>query len=491
MRTHLAALLSAMALACSAFASTGENDIAFAIPQEGLVTLGIFDSAGRLIRTLHSLEPEEDFRKGLNGLITFWDGLDTSGKALPPGQYHIRGYLIPEVAVEGVAYHFNDWLAGANAPALAWIEDFDILAGDTLLIAAQTPEGSLFCTRMEADGTFVWTTPLNGGAPALIATPGRTVFVKTDTTWHSLSTADGTPTANSLPATLPASVSAISATGDTLLIATGSGISSFPENLPTPPPQPPVAFSALAAAGSTLIGAGHSGLWISTSGTPFRNLTLPVHASSLSTRDETAFWFTGTAMDPDSTPLVGQVDTDGELLRMLSTSADAPPPIKIRALPDRGGFMVLDQSTSVQAIRLITKTGDGNWTIVWERRIEKAPSFGFVNGAVVPNAGDKPANNSLPFRLSENPLTGERGDIFLKAASGPSGTFLVTGDGLPVARISERIDTTQFALERGPDSGSIRLLQGNAAGAEEFLVRNLGSIIPLNVGRIELEHPTR
>src|SRR3954470_22108454 len=80
-------------------------------PMKGTVSLGVFNKAGKLVRTLkREAEAEKDFTVGLNGLITQWDGNDDSGKVAPPGTYLVRGFCVGAIEVSGEAYHCNDWI---------------------------------------------------------------------------------------------------------------------------------------------------------------------------------------------------------------------------------------------------------------------------------------------------------------------------------------------------------------------------------------------
>ena len=66
---------------------------------EGTISLGIYDSTGKLVRTLHRAATGDEFVAALDGYITHWDGLDDSGKPLPPGQYSAKGYMVGDVTV--------------------------------------------------------------------------------------------------------------------------------------------------------------------------------------------------------------------------------------------------------------------------------------------------------------------------------------------------------------------------------------------------------
>jgi hypothetical protein len=79
-------------------------------PMQGSISLGIYDRAGKLVRVLHREATEKDFVIGLNGLITRWDGKDDKGEALPPAKYAARGWMTGDLAIDGVAFHGNDWV---------------------------------------------------------------------------------------------------------------------------------------------------------------------------------------------------------------------------------------------------------------------------------------------------------------------------------------------------------------------------------------------
>jgi methylenetetrahydrofolate dehydrogenase (NADP+)/methenyltetrahydrofolate cyclohydrolase len=146
-----------------------EGEFVFAVPSTGQITLGIFDKNGHLVRTLHALDGEEKFQVGLNGYISRWDGLDNSGKKVPPGTYHIRGYQIGEATVTGEAFHFNDWISESDTPPISWIEDFEVLEDSDLLLFAKTPAAPIVARASIKDGHLV----IEKNPPADKTSPAR------------------------------------------------------------------------------------------------------------------------------------------------------------------------------------------------------------------------------------------------------------------------------------------------------------------------------
>jgi hypothetical protein len=104
-------------------------------PLEGTLSLGVFDRSGKLVRTLKSEAVPADFTVGLNGLITFWDGRDDAGRAMPPGKYRVRGLAVADLEITGEEFHCNDWVESDEGPHPAVFETIR-MSGDTLELLA-------------------------------------------------------------------------------------------------------------------------------------------------------------------------------------------------------------------------------------------------------------------------------------------------------------------------------------------------------------------
>jgi len=408
-----------------AFGAPAQNEFIFAVPATGRITLGVFDKNGHLVRTLHALDDEEKFQVGLNGFISRWDGLDDSGKKVAPGTYHIRGYQIGEVEVSGEAFHFNDWISESGMPPISKIEDFEVLDGGDILLTAKTPADSVFVRASIQDGTL-----------AVEKSP------PTDKT--------GPPRQK---------------------LAELSG-------------QLPEAFHSIDSSGDTILGASTDGVWISQNGSAPRKIDLPTRVESVSLVNGESFWFVGKSSDSTQPLVVGEADFNGEILRALPYESGDPAPKKIRAT--QSGFVVLEELPGTQRLRSLTRDDAGEWVVDWEKTLRQSERFGFANGEVTADAGTTPQLDSLRFRLEENPLTGERETITIRAAVDANGTRLVTEDGLPLLLVSEQTGVQRAVIHRGKSPDSIRLLQSNGAAVEEFLIEGLRHILPLNAGQIEI-----
>ena len=71
-------------------------------PLEGTISLGIYDTTGKLVRVLHQEAKLDDFTIGADALVTQWNGKNDAGEDLPAGKYRARGYLVGPLKVEDV-----------------------------------------------------------------------------------------------------------------------------------------------------------------------------------------------------------------------------------------------------------------------------------------------------------------------------------------------------------------------------------------------------
>jgi len=133
-----------LALALSSgLLTAAAQQFTFALPEfEGRISLGIYDGTGKLVRPLFVNAEEEDFQKGLNGLIANWDGRDAAGQPVGSGTYSVRGFLVGDaVETEGVAFHFNDWVEDDASPRVVDVEAVVPTEADSFLLCGQGPAG--------------------------------------------------------------------------------------------------------------------------------------------------------------------------------------------------------------------------------------------------------------------------------------------------------------------------------------------------------------
>ena len=147
-----------LALALPAFAQESVPIIFLPPPMEGggTISLGIFDSAGKMIRILHRDASVDEFKQGENGLIARWDARDDAGQPVPLGKYGARGWMSGNLGVEGVAFHGNDWIKD-ESPRYTRVLAVQGVGRDEVQVTLRAADGK--------ESTLGWKLSREGDAP--------------------------------------------------------------------------------------------------------------------------------------------------------------------------------------------------------------------------------------------------------------------------------------------------------------------------------------
>jgi len=130
-------------------------------PLDGSISLGIYDTKGKLVRILHREADLDAFEIGSDALSTAWDGKNDAGENMPLGKYHARGYVVGDLKVEGVGYFFNDWVTDEDSPHIKKIEDIAREGEQSLLLLATLAGGdrAIISTNLEGQIAENWDEP--------------------------------------------------------------------------------------------------------------------------------------------------------------------------------------------------------------------------------------------------------------------------------------------------------------------------------------------
>lgn len=516
MRKILLVLLAGLLPALS---SGEEQRFAFALPEmQGRISLGVFDSAEGLVRTLFVGAAETDFSVGLNGLIATWDGRDDEGRPLPAGKYRVRGYLVGNaLKAEGVAYHFNDWIYDEKSPRVTRIEDFRRLPGGFVILADVLGGEQSVAFRFDQLRGILWTNPLNAapasdpllpgsgarlplvelaGAPSLPLPVGDRMLALTDQyaavllsgVIHLLRTDDGTTVTTQPEGSVHAAC--MDASDDVLVLGASEGIAKMglPALAPLSELKTPVSFNALAVDGERILGASSrsSEVWESKDA-QWRKLPLAAAVSSLSLGLKGTFWVTATDAE-NGKPFTGQFDTEGELLRAYR---DEFSPAKVRASTEMEEIAVLEASGSAQRLRVLSLVQDdsdasGDWAIAFEKTIQDCRRFGIVDGKLAADAGAAPQTDQVNITLATGGLTPSAPTLAVRVTFDHTGLWLQTRSGLRLAFLANQPNVRRVALLLGPEKKFLTVFAGDDTVVAEYGVRGLGNIVEIDAGEVEL-----
>ena len=519
-RILFAALLAGL---LPALASEREQRFAFALPEaEGRISLGVFDSAGKLRRTLYVSAAEKDFKIGLNGLIASWDGKDDSGQPMPAGQYRVRGYVVTDdLKAEGIAYHFNDWVDDEKAPRITRIDDFRKQPGGVVVLAQALNDTHPLVFRFDQLRGFLWVTALGGavtpgtiveeagltGEPSyrlaqlpqvddssaftnkrLLATTEDYAAVLIRDTLHLLDMSAGTVI--STQATKFSPVECFAASHDALFLGSQAGLTkiALPNLQISEEIGPPIPFDALALHGEQMVGASSSywQVWGFTD-RKWEQLPLTIAPSSLSFGFGETFWVT--AIDEkDGKPFTGQFNRQGEFLRSYR---DGFSPVRVCASTAIEEIAVLEKSGATQRLRVLSLGAEstnspGEWIVNFEKVIQSCEKFGIVKGKLVADAGSVPQLDHVEVSISGGGLSASAQKLAVRVTFDHAGLWLTTKSGLRLAFLASQPNVRRVVIEFRPEKKMLIVYAGDGAVVAEYAVKGLANIVEIDAGDVEL-----
>jgi hypothetical protein len=397
-------------------------------PMQGTWSLGIYDKKGKLVRVLAREATEKNFTVGLNGLITFWDGRDDSGKALPPGTYSASGYAVGTLEVEGIAYHGNDWMIADDSPRLRRVVSIELRKNGRLALWAEAPDGKLQLIQMDQAGEFT------GEIPADPRISGQ-------------ARGADAPAPDAGPAIPQAVIDA----GKVAVLDNGEKRALALPNVTNP------IDASLGREGR---------VWVidqTPEGTEVKEFSLDGE------------FHRRLAIDPaEPAPTRIFASRTSDLIFLIE---EKPGLQRVRGL-------ALESAASGESAAS-TETPTSTWKTVLSKTILASDTFAAIGGQL---KRPKPFSPEEKFavRLLPNPLLkDEVSTTQINVAYDRAGSYLQTLDGLPLRRITETPNLKWVVIGKEGSGKLLSIFQGDGAVVEEFRARRLANMMAFDAGDYE------
>jgi hypothetical protein len=459
--------------------ATGKQLMFVPPPVDGVISLGVYDARGRLVRVLKQAAEIDSFKAGLDGLFVDWDGTDAKGASTPPGKYFARGVLIGDVTISGVAYHLNDWVDDSHNLRVKAISSPALLNNRSLAVLADTgtPEILIIDTPSMTPRRF----SVEPGAVRLKSDGAALLAIYSDHV-ATIALADGTVTGkHPMPNIRDADF-----IGTSWAILTDRELhySNGRQEITIQLPSPDITRCALLT--DSVVVAGSNGrLWRSQSGNlvPL-NLDEAGQVLDLSAGSGNQIWLLVSAA---SKSVLRQIDLDGK------TSKDLDPAglqnLESISISRSNGDLVLgeDAKPGRRVIGLhfrSTQDQQSVWEKWFDRSIVPFQFFDVKVGTVTP-ADAKTDSPPAMIRPANNPLENTRQvNFLLTAVPDDAGAHLATNDGLPLIQISKTKGIKQAKWESDGANG-MKVYLSDGTVVEEYNITGLENLYRFNAGSFD------
>ncbi len=488
-------LLALSLFASSVLSVASPALLEFALPElEGTISLGIYDQSGKLVRTLAQHASVSSFQIGLNGLVASWDGITNEGKEAPSGKYEVRGFVVGAMKVEGVKFHFNDWVEKNDGPFPTAILSIFCTSKGGLVLLWNALGGDQQLAYYKDFQSLQWvksigalSSPPSTPLPPLFAgIHGEEISVLQGNRLSAFSVENGLPIRPFI--SLPFSPTGACRKGsDFLLAAAGkfSGITVSGAEWPLSPPNQETA--EVFATSEGFLALSHDGVVQEWNKGSWHRIPLPFLAKKIAPGYDDTIW--ATADSPEKEEFLGQFNIQGEFLRKVHLPANETTSC-LAAPPDEDKILLLrsrnDGSSYLIGYQFV-KTPHSKKTVCQEflkRNVIPSAHFAFSQSELIPDDPLSPPP-ALEFFLSNDALNSHPGKTWLQAKIEGDTAWLMTQDGLPLLPVGTLPGASRALIARKTHSETPVLYGGNGAVVAEFSIQGIDHLHPIDAGSIQ------
>jgi hypothetical protein len=481
--TGIALLLSF--ISCQALKAQDEesssNQLQFVPPPvEGVISLGVYDSKGRLVRVLKKDAEIESFKAASDGLVIDWDRNDSQGKPVPNGKYFAHGVLVGEIKVEGVAFHLNDWVDSSDDPRIRKILSATLMDAlrPAVLADASQPE----VVVLESNGTRSKTIPLAFN-PLTIKAAGPNILL-----FDNAQVIVSDPISGALVSrqNLP-DVRDADALGARTVVLSGNQI-KYQSNGALQDLQSPAddLFRCVVLSSTVVVASRNAKIW-KLDGQEFQTVD-PAETGELldmSAGASDSVWLllkTGTGR------LLKQIDPSGKTLREIELPPDLQTVSRLGASRSDDALLLISDDGNTQRVIGVRFQAANQGKSIWEKWFERTLTnfkyFDLKEGKVIPADGktDSPPAFVKP---ANNPMENTRQALFqVSIMADETGAWVVSADGLPLFQVcgTKNIKQTR-CLSDG--ANGLRIYTSDGTVVEEYHATNLENLFRFDAGSFD------
>jgi hypothetical protein len=449
-------------------------------PVQGVISLGVYDNDGKLIRVLKKAAELDSFKVAADGLVIDWDKTDGSGKQVPNGKYFARGVMVGDFTVQGVAFHLNAWIDSTSNPRVRKIISTTLLDSLRPAAIAEVPQSEI--AVLDTDGNQTKAIPLAFNA-ATIKTTGPALLVFDSTQLMVVDPVSGSPGPQQ---TFP-DIRDADALGDRIVVLSGNQVryqtSGVSQELKSPAED---LFRCAMLSSSIVVASKGANIW-RLSGQEFVALDsgetgelLDMNAGA-----QDSVWL---LVKTTSATLLKQIDSSGKLLREIELPPELRTVARLGAARDRDALLLISENGPTQQVIGIRFQTANRQKSIWEKWFDRSLTtyrfFDLKDGKVVP-ADTRVESPAVFVKPANDPMENTRQAQFqLSAVADDSGAWITDSDGLPLIQVCT---TTNIKQTRCVSDGAngLRVYVSDGTVVEEYHLPNLENLFRFDAGSFD------
>jgi hypothetical protein len=449
-------------------------------PADGVISLGVYDKDGKLVRVLKKAAEIDSFKAASDGLIIDWDKTDASGKPVPNGKYFARGVMMGDFTIEGVAFHLNDWVDSKSNPRIHKIASATLLDSRRPTVIAETSQSEV--AVLDTNGNQTKSIPLEF-SPISIKTTGQSLLVFDNAQLMLIDPDSGTPAPRQ---TFP-DIRDADASGDRLVVLSGNQViyqsNATLQDLKSPTED---LYRCALLSTSIVVATKGANIW-RLNGSDFVAID-PGEAGELLDMNAGAQDCVWLLVKMTSTTLLKQIDSSGKLLREIELPPELQTVTRLAAARDNDTLLLISESGPTQQVIGIRFQTANQGKSIWEKWFDHSLTtykfFDLKDGKVIP-ADTRVESPAVFVKPANDPMENTRQPQFqLSVVADDSGAWITDSDGLPLIQVCTTKNIKQTRCVSDSANG-LRVYVSDGTVVEEYHAPNLENLFRFDAGSFD------
>jgi hypothetical protein len=451
-------------------------------PVEGVISLGAYDSKGKLVRILKKAAEIDSFKAASDGLVIDWDRNDSQGKPVPNGKYFARGVLVGDVKIEGVAFHLNDWVDSSADPRIRKVLSATLLDAQRTVVLADATQPEVVVLESNGNRSGTFSLPFN---PTTIKAAGPDLLLFDNAQVMLIDATSG----NQVWRQTFSDVRDADSSGDRTVVLSGNQVkyqnqlSAAPQDLKPPAED---LFRCAVVGSSIVVASKEANIW-QLNGQEFIAVDAG-ETGELLDMGAGSFESVWLLVKTSSATLLKQVDSSGKTRREIELPPDLQTVTRLGASRSEDALLLMSHDGTTQRVIGVRFQAADQGKSIWEKWFERTLTpfkfFDVKEGKVVA-ADAKTDSPPVSVKPANNPMENTRQALFqLSIVADETGVWVANVDGLPLLQVCETKNIMQTRCISDGANG-LRVYTSDGTVVEEYHLTSLENLFRFDAGSFD------
>jgi len=445
-------------------------------PVQGVISLGVYDEKGKLVKVLKKAADISSFKSSLNGLYVDWNWTDAEGKPVPGDRYFARGVLVGDIGVKGIGFSLNDWADQTKESRIQKINAAALLNNSRVAVLADQSRLLVVDPKLNESKAATVGWPVEG-----IKSSGTELLLFD----HSQVAMSDPTNGNQTFQKAFADIRDADAFGDQIAVLGDTTITLQTKDATREITAPAADISQIALSTSSFVVANRNGKVWRYQNDQFTPVDVGETGELLDIRAgaNDAVWLlvrTGT------TTLLKEIELSGKEIREIELPEELRNVSRLSVSRSEEALLLISPTDKTQRVTGLRFQTANSGKSVWEKWLDRAlvtfQFFDVKDGKVVP-ADQKTDSPPIAVKPAQNPLqrNGREPKFQLVVSADESGAWISSIDGLPLLQVSKTQNIKELHwLPDGPTGMRVYVSDGSVV--EEYQIAHLNRLYRFDAG---------